>query len=144
MTISMVTNSQDGHAVVDSSYLFALADLSDSTHERAKKIAKALEESTTILIVPSEIFFEATNTMWKKLTKEKAVKTAKDILTFGIYSIPGTTREIRLLALSKYEKQPRSVSLTDCLVMAFADHFKTKTILGFDESFQKNGYSLPS
>lgn len=143
MTIFMEINSQDQYTIVDSSYLFALADSSDSTHKRATKIAKTLEEISKILVVPSEILFEATNTMWKKLTKEKATRTARDILTLATYAIPETTSEIRTLAFSKFEKQSRSVSFTDCLVMAFADHFKTKTILGFDESFSKSGYSLP-
>lgn len=34
-------------------------------------------------------------------------------------------------------------SFFDCLVMAFATHYQTPFIFGFDEAFAKNGYRLP-
>ena len=46
-------------------------------------------------------------------------------------------------AFEKLKNQALSVSFTDCLVMVFADKYKTEEVFGFDEAFGKNGYKLP-
>jgi hypothetical protein len=46
-------------------------------------------------------------------------------------------------ALTCFRTQPTSVSLTDCLVMACADHDEATEIFGFDVVFVRNGYHLP-
>lgn len=132
----------DEIAIIDSSYLFSLAIAVDSNHKKALAISKRLEKFET-LVIPSEVFSETINAVWKKIEKTQAILTAKDILEANYYFFPETTEEIRLLALAKFEKAKKSVSFTDCLVMAVADHFKTKTILGFDEAFTSSGYRLP-
>ena len=128
--------------IIDSSYLFSLAVRVDSNYKRAVKISKSLTLSL-MLIIPAEIFSETINALWKKIDRWQAIKTAQDILGANYYLFSETTVEIRQRALSKFESQKNSVSFTDCLVMAFADQFKTKKILGFDEAFSQNGYTLP-
>ncbi len=132
----------NGVIVCDSSYLFSLAVAIDSNYKKALQISKQLETFDTI-VLPAEVFSETMNALWKKISKSQAILTAKDILETNYYFFAETTSEVRSTALAKFEKQSNSVSFTDCLVMAFADHFKTKTILGFDESFSKSGYLLP-
>lgn len=128
--------------IVDSSYLVALGNQNDATHQRAKKIANEIS-AEIIVVLPGEIFSETINALWRKVNKQTAVVVAKDIPVSTAYTFVETEKEIRLDAVEKFEKAKKSVSFTDCLVMAFADHLKTKTILGFDESFSKFGYSLP-
>jgi predicted nucleic acid-binding protein len=67
---------------------------------------------------------------------------AQDILTSGAFALiePSLTRELRTAALDMFRAQPRSVSYTDCLVMALADQLSIQEISGFDEVFSKNGY----
>jgi predicted nucleic acid-binding protein len=126
-------------AVIDSSFLFSLAIDSDSNHEKAQKISQQYQESFD-LIIPAEVFAETINTIWKKIGKDPAVVTAKNILEGQNHVFLETTKEIRQLALVKFEKQRKGVSFSDCIVMAFADAYKTKMILGFDEAFGENGY----
>ena len=38
-------------------------------------------------------------------------------------------------ALQKFKHRPQDVSLTDCIVMAVADHYGTRDIFGFDKQF---------
>ena len=57
-----------------------------------------------------------------------------------MFIIAETTLEVRIEALEKFQKQPKSVSFTDCIVMAFADEYETREIFGFDDAFRKNGY----
>jgi hypothetical protein len=40
------------------------------------------------------------------------------------------------------QSRAESVSFTDCMVMATADHYGTRLIFGFDEVFRKNGYVM--
>mgnify|MGYP003394080047 CR=1 FL=1 len=130
------------YIVVDSSYLVSLSHEKDSLYKRAQNIAKSLS-GEIILILPAEVFSETINAVAKKIDKKIGIRVAENILSSQFYNFWETNKEIRLEALGKFKTQPNSVSFTDCLVMAFADHFKTKHILGFDEAFSKNGYSLP-
>ena len=125
--------------IIDSSYLFSLAVEVDSNHKKAREIFESFEGQA---IIPCEVFSETINVLWKKVNKVQAVQTAKDIIKSKAISFGETTIEVRQIALEKFEKQKKGVSFTDCLVMAFADSFKTKKILGFDEAFTQNGYSV--
>jgi len=127
--------------IIDSSFLVAINYHFDSTYGRAKKVADELS-SNALVILPSEVFSETINTLWRKVSKERAQEVAEDINSSEIYTFEQTSTEIRSLALEKFKNQKKGVSFTDCLVMAFADSFKTKKILGFDEAFSQNGYSL--
>lgn len=124
----------------DSSGLFSLFIQTDQNHNRAVIVSKHFVKETGSLIIPSEVFSELINIIGKKLSQGIAVKTGQFILQSRTFIIEATSAELLQNALEKFNKQPRAVSFTDCLVMAFADEFETKEIFGFDEAFTKNGY----
>lgn len=126
--------------IIDSSSLFSLFSPQDSNHQLAKKLSSKFEEQNSSLIVPGEIFTETINVFGKKIDHQFAVKYGVFILKKDDYNLTETTYKIRQNAFEKFQKQPKSVSFTDCLVMAFADEYETKEIFGFDDSFRKNGY----
>lgn len=126
--------------IADPSALFSLLVKTDQNYSRALKISKQLLRKRGTIVIPGEIFAEIINILGKKVSKSTAIKAAKEFLASKVFMISETTPANRLLALKKFQKQPRSVSFTDCLVMAFADEFETKNIFGFDETFKKNGY----
>ena len=126
--------------IADSSALVSLALSTDSNHKQAVLLARQIEKNNKTLILQGEIFAETINILGKKVSKEIAVFTANKILKSDLFQIVESSNAQRLSALEKFQKQPRSVSFTDCVVMASADHFDTKDIFGFDESFKKNGY----
>ncbi len=138
----MEINSDLPVFIVDSSWLVALSSQDDTTHSQARKIADRIS-SETVVILPAEVFSETINALWRKVNKPTALRAAESVLSSTAYTFLETTKEIRLAAVKVFEKAKKTISFTDCLVMTFADHFKTKTILGFDESFSKSGYSLP-
>lgn len=144
MTISMETPSTNltkSFIIADASGLFSLLDKNDPRHKVANSAIDFLSDHNEI-ILPSEIFAETLNAIWKKVGKQNAVRAGKDLLNpdFNIH-IMDTQIEIRLKAVKKFEEiRSNLISFTDCLVMVFADHFKTKLIFGFDEHFKKNGY----
>lgn len=126
--------------IVDSSALISLLLPTDSNNKKALTIAKILDQSSRILIIPGDIFTETINILGRKVDHNAAGLAGDKFLTDERFIIIDTTGEIRLSALEKFKNQPRSVSFTDCVVMASADHFDTKDIFGFDESFKKNEY----
>ena len=126
--------------VVDSSALISVFSPKDSNHEVAKKLITGFRNHKTSLIVPGEVFSETVNVFGKKANHEVATRYGSFILATDEYTLVETTYSIRKNAFDKFQKQPKSVSFTDCLVMAFADEYETKEIFGFDNAFRKNGY----
>ena len=126
--------------IADSSALFSLLITTDANHAVASKISKELVKQEGELLIPGEVFSEVVNILGKKVSKDQALKAGHKFIYSEVFFVLETTPSIRSNALTLYEKQPTSVSFTDCLVMAFADAYKTKLIFGFDSAFQKNGY----
>lgn len=126
--------------ITDSSALVALASKDDTTHDIAIKISEKIKERGWSLIIPGEVFTETVNLLGKKFGHKLAIEFGGEILRSDEYEIIDTDNETRQKAFEKFKLEANSTSFTDCIVMAFADHFETKDIFGFDEIFNKNGY----
>lgn len=126
--------------IADSSGLVSLITETDRNHGIALNITAELKGAKGLVIVPGDVFSETLNVISHKSGRGAALKTAQYIFESQTYLVFDTNDQIRKSALGVFEKQPQSVSFTDCVVMAFADQFQTKDILGFDEVFKKNGY----
>ncbi|MCX8008921.1 MAG: PIN domain-containing protein [Patescibacteria group bacterium] len=128
--------------VADTSGIISLTSSTDKNHDRAVAISKRLSRTNGSVIIPGDVFSEILNIAGKKLGHSDSVRIANILLTTKTFLIVDIGEKIRMKALSLFENQPSSVSFTDCIVMATADIYKTKIIFGFDEVFQKNGYSI--
>ncbi len=128
--------------IIDSSVIYSIASSDDSNHQKAQEISNRLFKDKRTIIMPEDVFSETLNIIGKKLGREKQFDVAKDLLS-GIFLIIESNEKIRSCAAEKLKKIAGSVSYTDCAVMAFADEYQTKEILGFDEVFGKQGYKLP-
>ncbi|MEK7525358.1 MAG: PIN domain-containing protein [Patescibacteria group bacterium] len=126
--------------IADSSALISLATVTDSNYSQAIAIARKIEEENLQVVIPGDVFSETLNVLGRKSSHQIALGTAETILNSNSFIIAETNAKIRDNALTIFKNQAQSVSFTDCLVMAFADHFHTKTIFGFDEIFRKNKY----
>lgn len=126
--------------IADSSALVSLATVTDSNYRKATDIAHKIEAGNLQVVIPGDVFSETVNVLGRKSSHQIALGTAEMILNSNSFIIAETNTEIRDNALRIFKNQAQSVSFTDCLVMAFADHFHTKTIFGFDEIFAKNKY----
>ena len=126
--------------IADSSALFSLLIETDSNYKKAIAISKRFINLKAVIIIPTEVFTELINVLGKKFNHDAAIEATTLILDSKIFNIENSEEEMRNKALEKFKKVPKSVSYTDCLVMAFADHFETKEIFGFDQVFNKNGY----
>lgn len=126
--------------VADSSAIFSLFIENDTNHDLATNIAEKLVSHTGILMIPAEVFSETINILGKKAGKKNACIVGQKLIETELFTIVESTDQIRHISFEKFRKLPESVSFTDCVVMAFADAFKTTNIFGFDETFKKNGY----
>ncbi len=129
--------------IIDTSALVSLVSDADSNHRSAVAISTRIASDHRPVVLPGEVFTETLNIVGKKISREKQLDLGSDLLTSQTFTIIETSSEIRRLAFEKLRKQPASVSYTDCVVMAFADYFETTDIFGFDQTFRKNGYTLP-
>ncbi|MBI2007461.1 MAG: PIN domain-containing protein [Candidatus Blackburnbacteria bacterium] len=126
--------------VADTSALISLFSPNDLNHKLAENLSLGIKRKNSSFIIPGEIATEVINVFGKKISHEIAVLYGRKILNTKEFTILETTPEIRFSAFAKFQKQPKSVSFTDCLVMAFADEYATKEVFGFNDVFRKNGY----
>ena len=129
-------------AIADSSALVALMKDDDATHGQALMVVTPLMKAHAEIIVPSEVFAETINILGKKVSNEVAVRAARKLLSAG-FAIVGSEPVILQGATDILASQKNSTSFVDALVMAWANHYKTRNIFGFDAVFKANGYLLP-
>jgi predicted nucleic acid-binding protein len=129
--------------IADTSALVSLVSINDSNHSIAVKWAKKSQENI-YLIIPGEVHTEFMNIFGKKAGHQEAIKKGTLLLESPDFQVVETNRAIRVRAYEIYKQQKQDVSFTDCIVMAFADSFKTKEIFGFDKAFAVNKYNILS
>lgn len=126
--------------IADSSGIVSLILPQDSNNDKALRVKNVLLKEKRQMVIPSEVFAETINVLGRKVNHAKVVLVARELLAIKQFMIVSTSEDQRVTALKIFAKQPESVSFTDCIVMATADHFETKDIFGFDEVFRKNRY----
>ena len=127
--------------IADSSALISLFSPKDANNKLGIKISKKIVNSKQSVCIPSDVFSETLNVVGKKVSHKSAIALGNKLLIDVRFVVIDSTQAIRRAALGKFKNQGGSVSFTDCIVMATADHFKTKEIFGFDKTFSKNGYT---
>ena len=137
--------------IFDSSGLTALMNETDAFHSRALSMSEILtDRALWRVVLPREIFAETVTALSKRVSREAGAKAAWAILErqkAGDFVIVETDTVVYKMAihLLRTAKGSRGApSFFDCLVMAFAIHYQTPYIFGFDEAFAKNGYRLPA
>jgi predicted nucleic acid-binding protein len=137
--------------IFDSSGLTALMNETDEFHDQALSMSEILtDRAFWQVILPREIFAETVTALSKRVSREAGAKAAWAILDrqrVGDFVFIETDALVYKTAIDllKTAKGSRGApSFFDCLVMAFATHYQTAYIFGFDEAFAKNGYRLPA
>jgi predicted nucleic acid-binding protein len=129
--------------IADSSGLISLLIDTDSNHAAAHDIAAQLTEDGTTVLIPSEVLAETINILGKKFGHEQTAQVIDDLFQSAAFTVTPSSDVMRKDALSRFRETTGSISYTDCLVMAVADHYGVTAIFGFDEIFSKQGYQLP-
>lgn len=130
--------------IADSSGIISLINPPDSDHRHALRLIKRLEQIRGSIIVPEDVYSETVNIVGRKLGHQVAVAVGKQLLGSAAFILGETSAEIREAGFEMFEDQSSAVSLTDCLVMAWAEYYDTRDIFGFDAVFRQNGYRMPA
>jgi predicted nucleic acid-binding protein len=138
MITYMETSSQNT-IIADTSGLISLFSPDDHNHEMAVKAAERLLGEHKDILIPAAVLVEFLNILGRKSGHETALAAVKELTSpFLVLSEPANPLEIP--AFEKFKTVPKSVSFTDCIVMAIADEYSTLDIFGFDKQFQDAGY----
>lgn len=126
--------------IADTSELVSLANDTDHNHNPAAEAARRLRTEKRLIIVPTAVLVETVNVLGKKSGHRVALETANEIMRPEGRFLLEEVGQYLERALEKLGQQPTGVSLTDCVVMAIADHYDTLEIFGFDKQFADAGY----
>ena len=132
----------DAFIIADTSGLISLTVATDVNHDHALRAAKPLETKQSTILVPYEILVETVNVLGRQVGQGQATAIAAYLSTTPLFLVIDTSKHARQRALARFATQPQAVSFTNCLVMATADEYGTKTIFGFDTDHAKNGYTI--
>ena len=128
--------------IADSSALISLVSSGDDNNSRALARSEQYARERRTVLIPDDVFTETLNVLGRRLARGEVMPIAERLLDPEQFTHVDTTPEIRAQALTMFAIQPTSVSFTDCLVIAVADHYETRIIFGFDQVFRKNGYQM--
>lgn len=132
--------------IIDSSALIGLFNITDAHHTRALELVGIITGSSKALL-PLEVLAETLNVMGKRVGKQEAAKTGNVIIAQqakGLINFVTSTTQTITTALELQLTATGGPSFIDCLVMAHASEQQSLYIFGFDATFRKNGYRLPS
>lgn len=135
-------NDTSNIAIADSSVLVSIFLPNDAYHEHAVELARQAEEQGTTVVTPEAVFVETVNILGKKLGHQVAIEAAELMVDSEAFLIVDSS-DLLPDALGKFKKSAEKVSMTDCVVMATADRYNTRQILGFDADFRDCGYLAP-
>jgi predicted nucleic acid-binding protein len=116
-------------------------------HAEAVKITRLLIANNWSLLLPYEVLAESLNALGKLISKDTAEIVGNTLMqrySRQEFTFVPSQPQILQAGLEKIHSAPGGPSFIDCLVMAHADEQQTTYIFGFDATFKKNSYKLPS
>src|SRR5690242_14488151 len=134
-------NNQTNISIVDSSILVSLFSQDDAYHAHAQNLTEQAIKEEVVILVSDSILVETVNILGKKFGHKLTIEAADFLINSDSFLIV-ETNIVLSQALEKFKNSNEKVSLTDCIVMATADKFNTKNILGFDDDFRDHGYQV--
>lgn len=143
MTISMAETTTNHFLIADTSGLISLLSPQDANHHQARQAFARLRQRPCTIIIPGDILTETINTINKRDTYQAAVDACAFLQHTGPFLITEATADIRQESLDRFQRFGNgSLSLTDWVVLAFADAFETKELFAFDQAMGRRGYTI--
>jgi predicted nucleic acid-binding protein len=137
-------NSRSRNIVVaDSSGLISMVIPSDANHLRATQGARQISTEESTIFIPAEVLAETINILGKKYGHAQATTTGRRLTGDNAFIVVETNELIRSRALDLMDDAAGSVSYTDCIVVAAAEHYNCAQIYGFDRFFHQRGFAFP-
>jgi predicted nucleic acid-binding protein len=93
--------------------------------------------------VPSDVFTETVNTLNKIASHQLAVDACAFLRQTPPFLVTESSSEIHRDAVARFQKHGTGAfSLTDWIVLAFAEAFATRELFAFDEGMARQGFAI--
>ena len=125
---------------LDTSAIYAMADVDDLYHNRARELfEKALEEGET-LILHNYIVVEACALLLSRLGLDPAQRFLREVEAFQMHWVdPDTHRK----AAEQFDQRGKSgLSFVDLVSFLVMRENNISRFIGFDEDFEREGFIL--
>ena len=120
---------------VDTNYLCAYYNKSDSLHEKAKKLFSSLQEFH--IIISNFILLECYTIISQRVSKNHALIFKEDMYTQKYYRIYWINKELEKQVWSIFESiKDKNFSYVDASILAVMRKEKVKHLLSFDTTFK--------
>ena len=125
---------------LDTSAIYAMADLADPRHQRAKDRFQALVDAGERILTHNYVLVESMALIQSRLGLEPALKLAHDCRAFDIEWVNEAMHEEAVRRLARARK--RQVSLVDQVSFLIMRRRGARTALAFDPDFEEEGFEL--
>ena len=125
---------------LDTSAIYAMADLADPRHDPAKEQFQALLDAGESILTHNYVLVESMALVQSRLGVPAALKLAQDCRTFEIEWVDEATHEEAVRRLARARK--RHVSLVDHVSFVVMRRRGIRTVLAFDPDFEEEGFQL--
>ena len=130
---------------LDTSFLYALEDVSDLHHDESREIWKKTLKNPPRLVLTSYIFDETVTLLQSKLGHAKAADVGNRLLDSSLVEFIQVTPEIFEEAWSYFSKhKDKGYSFTDCVSFTVMEKLSIKNALTFDRHFRQAGFKVLS
>lgn len=120
---------------VDTNYFCALHNKKDSLHDKAKSIAKSLQQFS--LVVSNFILLETYTILSQRVSKEYAIKFHRTKVAQNFYQIIWIDKQFEKEIWSLFVSiKDKNFSYVDASILAVMEKEKIHHLLSFDTSFK--------
>lgn len=125
---------------VDTSYIYAVMNSSDSNHHKANDIENRGLDDSDIIYIGTNIISEIITIVSQRMGKSIAKELLGEIRS-GSYCIVHVDEQLTEKAEHIFSSiESKNVSYADCVSFAIMNEFNLEWVLGFDKHFSNQGF----
>ncbi len=125
---------------LDTSAIYALADLSDPNHGKSREAFRRLLGEGEDVLTHSYVLVEATALLQHRLGLASAIKFLEDSDGFHVHWVSSQDHQEAVGILK--DRGSRGLSLVDCTSFIIMRHYQVNSALAFDADFEQEGFVL--
>lgn len=127
---------------LDSSYIIALAQISDQHHAKASQLAEFVEHSKTGLMTTRAVLLEIGNALSRLKTRRDAIRLMNSLQSSSQLNIVPVTEELAAQGWDLFCQRPdKEWSWTDCISFVVMKECGLTSALTSDQHFEQAGFA---
>ena len=126
---------------LDAAYAIALSAVTDQNHEKAKMLARQIENSDTSLVTTRAVVLEIGNALARLRYRSAAIELLDSLEQDESVEIVPLTEELYGMAMKFYrERSDKEWGITDCISFVVMQDLGLVEALTTDEHFKQAGF----